>query len=325
LYSSKTKILLIPLILILSLTTISAQSKKCYKCGKAITGAYLSVEGKEYHKQCFLCSACNKPISTKYDKHNGKFYHHDCYLEKFAEKCDICNELITGKYYVDVYGYKYHAKHEDEIIHCNNCYRIICENITKGGIKYKDGRNLCNLCYRNSANGQYEYDDILKYVLKNLDEMGVHIHSENIKIKSVNRNELKEIAGSNFVDRLKGYSRTKVTTSGGISEAEHTVYALSLIPRTHIESVVAHELMHVWLFQNTHDDHTPELKEGSCNYISYLYMKHESYSQEANFIIMLIDKNADPVYGDGFRKVKLKFQNRKLDDLLNYLKTHVSL
>jgi hypothetical protein len=77
--------------------------------------------------------------------------------------------------------------------------------------------------------------------------------------------------------------------------------------------------MHVWLFQRTNNNHSSELREGACNYIAYLYMKSR-FSSEAKNIIMLIDKNADPVYGDGFRKVKSKFQDRNLKDLLNYLK-----
>ncbi len=319
-----TKLPLISLILLLSLTTIAAQSKKCYSCNKIIESEYVVVEGKDYHPECLVCSVCKKQIKGGFEKYGGKYYHRDCYLDKFVDKCDICDKPLIGKYFMDVYDKKYHAEHENEIVHCNNCNRIICDNITNGGIKYKDGRNLCNLCYRNSANGQYEYDSILEYVLEDLDKMDLHINSENITIKAVNRDELRKAAGDDYSDMLKGYSTTEVRNGSRNSNAKHTVYALSLIPRAHIEAVAAHELMHVWLFQRTNNNHSSELREGACNYIAYLYMKSR-FSDEAKNIIMLIDKNADPVYGDGFRKVKSKFQNRKLKDLLNYLKLNVDL
>ena len=94
-----------------------------------------------------------------------------------------------------------------------------------------------------------------------------------------------------------------------------------MIPREHIESVVAHELMHIWLHQNTRDDHTAALKEGSCNYISYVFMKTK-YNNEAKSIVRLFEKNADPVYGRGFRKIRDKFQDKPLSELLEFLKTH---
>jgi len=48
-------------------------AKKCYTCQKSITsGAYLNVEGRTYHKECFTCSVCNGPLEGGYFNRGGK-------------------------------------------------------------------------------------------------------------------------------------------------------------------------------------------------------------------------------------------------------------
>lgn len=322
--SSKIKLQLILLILICSLTTIAAQSKLCTTCSKEIKTDYIVIDNKPFHTACFQCSFCNKQIAEEFNRHEGLYYHSKCYVENFLSKCDVCSKPLTGKYYVDVYDYKYHIEHEGHLDSCDNCNRLICENITKGSVKYGDGRIICNICYRNSANGQYEYDDLLEIALYELEELGLFIDSENVSIKSVDRNELKKVAGKNYVARLKGYTNTNIRTVDGEEMVRYTIYVLSMIPDEHIESVVSHELMHVWLHQNTLDNHNAELKEGFCNYISYIYMNTKT-TDEAMNIVRLIEKNADPVYGDGFRKVRDKFHNSYLAQLLDFMKNNKNL
>jgi len=46
--------------------------KKCTKCGNVISGAYLNIEGKEYHKACFVCNSCGGPFETGYFMKDGK-------------------------------------------------------------------------------------------------------------------------------------------------------------------------------------------------------------------------------------------------------------
>ena len=38
-------------------------SSKCAKCGQVISGAYLSVNGQKYHKECFVCEICGQPFA----------------------------------------------------------------------------------------------------------------------------------------------------------------------------------------------------------------------------------------------------------------------
>ena len=68
-------------------------------------------------------------------------------------------------------------------------------------------------------------------------------------------------------------------------------------------AVLAHELLHVYLFQNqlTHLD--SDVREGFCNLGSNLIYEH--YNTELSKYRMLnMNENKDPDYGLGYRKMK---------------------
>jgi len=52
--------------------------KKCAKCNKKITGSFLNVEGKDYHKECFVCDTCGSQFTGGYFLRNGHTLCKDC-------------------------------------------------------------------------------------------------------------------------------------------------------------------------------------------------------------------------------------------------------
>jgi len=52
--------------------------KKCAQCNKKITGTFLNVEGKDYHKDCFVCDSCGSQFTGGYFLRNGHPYCKDC-------------------------------------------------------------------------------------------------------------------------------------------------------------------------------------------------------------------------------------------------------
>ena len=99
----------------------------------------------------------------------------------------------------------------------------------------------------------------------------------------------------------------------------HAIYVLTGMPLILTESTIAHELMHAWLNENTKDNHPDWVREGSCNYISYLYLKSLNLSETSDFITML-EKDASPVYGKGFLNIKSRFEGKQILEFLKYLK-----
>jgi hypothetical protein len=95
---------------------------------------------------------------------------------------------------------------------------------------------------------------------------------------------------------------------------------LSGLPSLNIEGILAHELMHAWIDENTPNEQQPDVREGSCNFISYQYLLYSS-DPDVKYLLLYMDKNTDPVYGTGFQKIKNKFYGKPVAALLDYLKT----
>lgn len=61
-------------------TCYSSQfSKLCAACNNPINSAYLIVEGRNYHKGCFVCSVCSSPFSGGYMMKDGRPTCQNCF------------------------------------------------------------------------------------------------------------------------------------------------------------------------------------------------------------------------------------------------------
>jgi LIM domain/Protein DA1 len=305
-------------------SAIVGQTVKCNYCGKKITSEYIVVDGKPYHQKHFKCANCNKPIVGEYSSKNGKYFDKECYEKLYALKCSICNESINGKYLIDNFGLKYHKYHESELERCNNCNRLISERTTHGGVKYSDGRNICNICTNKKLNSIYEFNRSLNKVISRLNNYGLTFNKSSIELKTVDLNELQNISGNRYSKSIQGFTHTRIEKIGSKTTFEHTVYVLNGIPEKNVESTMAHELMHIWISENLDHKLSRQFEEGSCNYISYTYLKSD-YSDDAEAIIKQLEDNPDKVYGDGFRKVYERFKGRDFNLFLNYLKNNNSI
>ncbi len=295
------------------------QTVKCNYCGEKIEGKYIVVDGKSLHKNHFKCANCNMPISADYAIKNGKYYDKKCYTDLFSLKCSICKEPITGEYLIDDYGLKYHKYHETKLNRCDVCNRLISDKTTRGGVKYSDGRNVCNICKNKKLNSAWQYELSLNKVISRLNNYGLLFNKETIKLKVVDLTELQRVSKNKHSKNIKGFSYTNIEVLGSKKTFQHTVYVLSGIPSKYAESTIAHELMHVWISENIKHKLAKQLEEGSCNYISYTYLKSD-YSDDAKDIIKQLHNNPDKIYGDGYRKVYDRFRGRNFNLFLNYLK-----
>jgi len=52
--------------------------KKCAKCSQAISGVFVNVDGKDYHKTCFVCSSCGSSFDGGYFMKEGKAHCKNC-------------------------------------------------------------------------------------------------------------------------------------------------------------------------------------------------------------------------------------------------------
>lgn len=302
----------------------------CFKCRRVITGAFVEKDERFYHPDCYavreglVCGYCKKLIKDEYMTIAGKKYHPDCYENHILPKCAVCGKPLEAEYIVDAFDNRYHSYHSREMAKCDNCNRVICERITHGGKIYSDGRNICSLCNENAVFDNARINNLYRKVIQKLRGFGLSFNENSIVVRGVDRRELKKVAGGRYDEHMRGICNTSSQTSyvndrPTKTVKKHVISVLNGVPATNIESVIAHELMHVWMNDNTGDDHPDEIREGSCNYISYLYLKSVN-SSEAQQIIRQLESDSSDEYGQGFLSVRSRFGNKSLSQLLAYLK-----
>ncbi len=306
------------LFLVLTQSPLSfAQDIKCFNCKKKIIGEYIVIDGRSFHPKHFTCSKCNKPINGNYYKNDGKYFDSNCFVTFVAPKCDVCSQPMDGKYQTDLYGLKYHPHHEKELHRCDNCNMLISQKTSKGGVTYSDGRKICNICKGKAVTTEAQYSISLQKIITQLKNYGLILDLKNVKIFAVDRIKLKDISDRNYSNSARGYCQIEILKTSNGSDIKvnksYKIFVLNKIPAKYVESTIAHELMHVWISENVTHKLSSQLEEGSCNFISYTYLKSD-YSTDAQNIIKQLKDDPDKTYGDGFRKVYRRFSGRYLGE-----------
>jgi len=275
-----------------------------------------------------LCKHCNKRLGSHNVEYEGKNYHKRCFDLHVRERCSICKGPFTGTISVDHAGNKFHSKHIDEFSQCNNCGILICDALTGGGQRYPDGREMCSKCQRPVLLPS-EKKQILQKVYQRLVRLGLPLSIANISVEAVDLKTLLSYPGSILSVNTRGFceSTSKVETRGSevvSKRTNHKIFLVNQIPEISIESILAHELMHAWINENCQLPLSSDLLEGSCNYISFLYLENIG-TDETKGLIRALENDPDKDYGIGFLKVREKVHGKDLVFLLNYLKNNTRI
>ena len=149
-----------------------------------------------------------------------------------------------------------------------------------------------------------EAGSIMTDVVKQLRKEGIDITPE-ISLRLVTLDELGEISEGFKPDQLGIAIYESEEIAGGFwSRTDYKICILYGLPAYHFRVIIAHELMHIWLYKNGPTDNVDlALTEGSCNYAAYLILRKDK-SEKGQLLLerFVIDK--DPIYGEGFRKVR---------------------
>lgn len=304
---------------------------RCDVCGDAITGRFYRDGEQKYHADCFTqhraprCETCRLPITAQYTLYHGKNYHVDCYENQVAKRCALCLNIIEGVYLKDNWGNSVHEYHKDIYAQCSYCQRFISESISGGGLKYADGRHICSLCQRTAVTDSAEAQRIMVDVAETLASVGINVTKETVPVALVSHQELQSESkrhGSNLLG-LTTYRQTG-WLAGLIKAHDFKILMLYGLPKTLFASSVAHELMHVWQYKNAPLNNDPLLCEGSCNYAAYLVLSRID-SRESDYYMRNLLEDHDPVYGEGFRKVKAYVDQAGISKWLEYLRENKKL
>ena len=337
---------------------LNAQTMTCEQCGNPIrTGKYVMVDGKVYHPEHFLCAFCGNPIGdSRFNKDGGNYYHPEHYAQHVAPKCAFCGQPIIGEYiksegktyhkdHYDKYvalkcsfcgltingnytktfwGETYHKYHEGNVVKCDYCSRYISDSGTGGGVRYDDGRNICGICLSTVIKDYAVAQHLFGEVKKELERYGININWDKIGFYLADRNFIAQLSNeSRVIEQQTGFTYHRFETiNGQIRSRVFDVYILSGMPEANFISTAAHELMHVWLYLNAPYDMDNSLSEGSANYASYLVLRNRRMDR-ARFLIENLESDRDPVYGDGYRRVKQFVGTRGMNGWIGFLKNNL--
>jgi hypothetical protein len=226
-------------------------------------------------------------------------------------------------YFRDFWGNTVHSRHKGEVPQCEYCQRFISDKISRGGVKYDDGRIVCGICAQNKISDVTAAESILRSLQDVLKKYGIDTKGISIPLSLVNKNTMTELAGGFHADPL-GFTHYEKTTYSDqpIAIKTYKMYMLTGLPQFECIGALAHELMHVWLFVNNITDIDPALREGSCNIASWLVLQRYR-DRKAKFILENMQSDPDPVYGGGYRRMKKYVDQQGVSNWLAYLKSQI--
>lgn len=121
-------------------------------------------------------------------------------------------------------------------------------------------------------------------------------------------------------DRVLGMAHKSLwQTPTGLSVRAERVVVLSGLPAPLFQAVAAHELGHVWIAAQNITRLPLQDEEGFCELLSHAWISERGTFGRAG-LLARIEESPDPIYGDGFRKMKAFERRTNLHFLMTVLK-----
>uniref|UniRef100_A0A2C9VKP4 LIM zinc-binding domain-containing protein n=1 Tax=Manihot esculenta TaxID=3983 RepID=A0A2C9VKP4_MANES len=325
----------------------------CGGCHRDIGyGNYLGCMGKFFHPECFRCSSCGYPITEdEFSLSGSDPYHKSCFKELTHPKCEVClqyiptNEVGLIEYRCHPFwSQKYCPSHEhDNTARCCSCERL--ESWDTRHYSLEDGRSLCLACMESAIMDTGDCQPLYHAIRDYYEGMNMKL-DQQIPMLLVERQALNEaiVGEKNLACDLLLYHIQRRPRIGGnrlvgirtqpqkVTRKSCEVTAILVLyglPRLLTGAILAHELMHGWLRLKGYRHLNPEVEEGICQVLSYMWLESEvlpskgmpctsiasSSSSSSSkkrgksdvenklgeFFMHQIANDASPAYGGGFR------------------------
>ncbi|KAK4277911.1 hypothetical protein QN277_015832 [Acacia crassicarpa] len=282
----------------------------CGGCKREIAyGSCLKCNNIYFHPGCFRCHSCRYPITEQEFSLSGKNpYHKSCFKDLTHPKCEVCFQFIpinaAGLIEYRCHPFwsqKYCPVHEyDDTARCCSCERLESSNAKYYSLE--DGRSLCLECMESAIMDTGDCQPLYHAIRDFYEGINMKI-DQQIPMLLVERQALNEA----IVGDKNGYHHMPETRGLCLSE-ELTVTSIHRRPRigghrligmrTHPQklnrkcevtailvlyglprlltgAILAHELMHGWLRLKGYRNLNPEVEEGICQVLSYMWLESE--------------------------------------------------
>lgn len=282
----------------------------CSYCDSKLTNPIITYKGSLYHASCNpasglkICAYCRKPINGRWYNLGDKHYHQDCYHLHIEKKCSVCGQPIHDSYYCDNWGNYAHVSHDGKkTAFCFTCGRILSKNTKSIG----SDAILCYVCASKSINTDAEVERCRKAVIAVFKSKGIIGIPENIPIKLCPHEDMEGNLGCIYSVKVRDPKL-----------ADFHIHMTSGLPELQFKGVLAHEMLHSWLTLYGRDVSRDEC-EGFCNLgEAFIYTKENT--PLAHYLLKRMYKNADLVYGEGYRLQKERYEKLGWAGLLESLR-----
>lgn len=272
----------------------------CQGCRQPIWGNCLSALGATWHPEHFCCAGCSRPLGdTHFHLHNGAPFHSECYSQLIAPRCAYCGKALMGKYLIDHWGTQYCPEHQQHYPSCAFCGRLVPDQ------PHSIREISCFVCRSSAVETTTEARPLFSHVKHWVSNQGLSYNNLPLSLELCDQSRLAELLNDRGQTHSRGATTSSTYTQNGrvIHAKVNGIAVLQGLPAILFQGVTTHELGHVWLIVHAIQALPNWAEEGFCEYLSHRYYG-DLNTPEGRYHAVCIEENANPVYGEGFRRVR---------------------
>ncbi len=285
---------------------IPMQQSLCAACHQPIEGSVVTALGSTWHPEHFVCGACGLPIREQsFNEQNGKPYHTTCFQEQVVPRCAYCGKPLIGEFLVDQWGTKFHKEHEKQYPHCDFCGRLILPQQQERGGANKPESMRCPVCRSTAIETVNEAQPLFRQCIQWVSRQGLKYNNQKLSLELVDRAKLARYLSTHIEPHALGATMSSTYVQDGrIVQTEiGGVAVLQGLPASLFQGVTVHELGHVWLLVQGISNLPMWAEEGFCELLAQRFHA-EMNTPEHHYYARNIERNPNPVYGEGYRHVR---------------------
>jgi hypothetical protein len=223
-----------------------------------------------------------------------------------------------GKWVVDHWGTQFCEEHQQQYPHCAYCARLVSPQQQERGTEVV----RCPICRSSAVETIEEAKPLYSRVVHWASGQGLTYNNLPLGLELCDRAKLAQLLRERHESHSLGVTTsTAYTQNGRVVRTEVSgVAILHGLPATLFQGVTIHELGHVWLIVHGVESLPSWAEEGFCELLAYRYYQHLN-TPEGHYHASSTEKNPDPVYGDGFRRLRALADKYGFPRLLTILRT----
>ena len=180
---------------------------------------------------------------------------------------------------------------------------------------------MCNLCRRTGIDSLRAAETLAQKVATIIANLGFTLSRASFPLRLVDQLELTQ-AGTHG-EQINGTTQMAIETLNGevVKREIAAILMLHGLPAESFAATYAHELGHVWLFQQHFPELPLQVEEGICELFAHLWLINNP-GPWSDYLIHLKERSTDPVYGEGYRIALRSLRHMNPAELFEFVKKH---